>query len=178
MYLITELLLGGELLDAVLARGSYNEADARSCAVQLLRGIEYLHSRCAGMFLLGLWAGFLDPRSCRAAWSACSISMLLNLLRTRSSTCSPLHFVPLHFFVGSCFAGWPACTLCKQGASREAQWEVLLLSTHTCTIIWTHAAASFAELAHSLYKRCRDVQLQPAPMCLFMGIIAKQLCMH
>ena len=48
VYLITELLLGGELLDAVLARGSYNEADARSCAVQLLRGIEYLHSRCAG----------------------------------------------------------------------------------------------------------------------------------
>ncbi len=47
MYLITELLLGGELLDAVLARGSYSEADARSCAVQLLRGIEYLHSRRA-----------------------------------------------------------------------------------------------------------------------------------
>jgi len=47
VYLITELLLGGELLDAVLARGSYSEADARSCAVQLLRGIEYLHSRRA-----------------------------------------------------------------------------------------------------------------------------------
>ncbi|KAK9904665.1 hypothetical protein WJX75_000026 [Coccomyxa subellipsoidea] len=44
VYLITELLTGGELLDAVLQRGSYNEADARNCFVQLLRGIEYLHA--------------------------------------------------------------------------------------------------------------------------------------
>ena len=47
VYLITELLHGGELLDAVLQRGSYNEADARLCFTQLLRGIEYLHSKCA-----------------------------------------------------------------------------------------------------------------------------------
>lgn len=46
VYLITELLTGGELLDAVLQRGSYNEADARNCFVQLLRGIEYLHAKC------------------------------------------------------------------------------------------------------------------------------------
>jgi hypothetical protein len=45
VYLITELLTGGELLDAVLQRGSYNEAEARMCFVQLLRGIEYLHSK-------------------------------------------------------------------------------------------------------------------------------------
>lgn len=42
---MTELLLGGELLDAVLDRGSYSEADARLCFAQLLSGIEYLHSR-------------------------------------------------------------------------------------------------------------------------------------
>jgi serine/threonine protein kinase len=47
VYLITELLTGGELLDAVLRRGSYNEGDARACFVQLLRGIEYLHAKCA-----------------------------------------------------------------------------------------------------------------------------------
>ena len=47
VYLITELLTGGELLDAVLQRGSYNEADARACFLQLLRGIEYLHAKCA-----------------------------------------------------------------------------------------------------------------------------------
>jgi serine/threonine protein kinase len=47
VYLITELLTGGELLDAVLESGSYSEADARRCFVQLLRGIDYLHSKCA-----------------------------------------------------------------------------------------------------------------------------------
>ena len=73
MYLITELLLGGELLDAVLARGSYNEADARSCAVQLLRGIEYLHSRCAGMFLPGSWLGF-----------CCAVQLLRGILNLHS----------------------------------------------------------------------------------------------
>ena len=46
VYLITELLMGGELLDAVLSRGSYNEADARVCFKQFLQGIEYLHSKC------------------------------------------------------------------------------------------------------------------------------------
>lgn len=45
VYLITEVLWGGELLDAVLERGSYSEADARQCFVQLLRGIEYLHEK-------------------------------------------------------------------------------------------------------------------------------------
>ena len=45
VFLIMELLLGGELLDAVLAKGSYSEADARLCFVQLLRGVHYLHSR-------------------------------------------------------------------------------------------------------------------------------------
>eukprot|EP01025_Chloroclados_australasicus_P018255 TRINITY_DN1946_c0_g2_i2.p1 TRINITY_DN1946_c0_g2~~TRINITY_DN1946_c0_g2_i2.p1 ORF type:complete len:675 (-),score=121.75 TRINITY_DN1946_c0_g2_i2:1748-3772(-) len=43
VYLITELLLGGELLEAVIERGTYSEADARTCFVQLLRGIRYLH---------------------------------------------------------------------------------------------------------------------------------------
>ena len=47
MYLITEVLWGGELLDAVLERGSYSEADARLCFVQLLKGISYLHSKWA-----------------------------------------------------------------------------------------------------------------------------------
>jgi len=45
VYLIMELLTGGELLDAVLDKGSYSEADARLCFLQLLRGIHYLHSQ-------------------------------------------------------------------------------------------------------------------------------------
>lgn len=45
MYLIMELLTGGELLDAVLEKGSYSEADARLCFIQLLRGMAYLHSQ-------------------------------------------------------------------------------------------------------------------------------------
>lgn len=45
VYLIMELLTGGELLDAVLAKGSYSEADACLCMLQLLRGLCYLHSQ-------------------------------------------------------------------------------------------------------------------------------------
>ncbi|GMH34700.1 hypothetical protein BSKO_02561 [Bryopsis sp. KO-2023] len=45
VYLIFELLGGGELLDAVLERGQYSEADARLCFAQLLEGIAYLHSK-------------------------------------------------------------------------------------------------------------------------------------
>ena len=50
VYLVTELLLGGELLDAVLERGSYSESDARLCFAQLLSGIDYLHSRFDFLF--------------------------------------------------------------------------------------------------------------------------------
>ena len=60
VFLIMELLLGGELLDAVLTKGSYSEADARLCFVQLLRGVHYLHSR---------WAlSHLNPTSSLGAW--------------------------------------------------------------------------------------------------------------
>lgn len=45
VYLITELVTGGELLEAVLQRGTYSEAEARLAFVQLLKGIEYLHSK-------------------------------------------------------------------------------------------------------------------------------------
>lgn len=45
VYLMTELVTGGELLDAVLQRGTYSEAEARLAFVQLLHGIQYLHSK-------------------------------------------------------------------------------------------------------------------------------------
>ena len=44
VYLVTEYLSGGELLQAVQNRSSYTEADARWCFQQILRGIRYLHS--------------------------------------------------------------------------------------------------------------------------------------
>ncbi|PSC73989.1 CAMK CAMK1 kinase [Micractinium conductrix] len=45
VYLIMEMLQGGELLDAVLEKGHYSEGDARSCFLQIIQAIKYLHSR-------------------------------------------------------------------------------------------------------------------------------------
>lgn len=45
VYIITELLTGGELLDAVIERGSYTEEDARQVFLRLIKGIQYLHSK-------------------------------------------------------------------------------------------------------------------------------------
>ncbi|CAD7704054.1 unnamed protein product [Ostreobium quekettii] len=47
VYLITELLEGGQLLDALLARTDrhYTEADAKIVVKQLLEGLHYLHER-------------------------------------------------------------------------------------------------------------------------------------
>ncbi|GBF97717.1 hypothetical protein Rsub_10881 [Raphidocelis subcapitata] len=45
VYLITELVGGGELLEAVIRRGAYGEAEARGCFASLMAGIAYLHSR-------------------------------------------------------------------------------------------------------------------------------------
>jgi len=44
-YVIMELLLGGELLDAVMELGSYNEKDAATIMKQLFKGLESIHSK-------------------------------------------------------------------------------------------------------------------------------------
>lgn len=45
VFLIMEMLGGGELLDAVLEKGRYSEADAQAVFLQIMRAIQYLHSR-------------------------------------------------------------------------------------------------------------------------------------
>lgn len=44
VYIVTDLCRGGELLDALLERGSYSEADARSVFRPVLEGVAYLHA--------------------------------------------------------------------------------------------------------------------------------------
>jgi calcium/calmodulin-dependent protein kinase I len=44
IYLVMELVTGGELFDRVVEKGSYNERDAARIMKQLLEGIFYLHS--------------------------------------------------------------------------------------------------------------------------------------
>jgi calcium/calmodulin-dependent protein kinase I len=45
LYLVLELLTGGELFDCIIAKGHYSEADARNVTITLLDAIKYLHSR-------------------------------------------------------------------------------------------------------------------------------------
>ncbi|BBM96818.1 hypothetical protein MPTK1_1g00950 [Marchantia polymorpha subsp. ruderalis] len=44
VYLITELVTGGELLERVLAKGRYTELEAATTINQVLNGVAYLHS--------------------------------------------------------------------------------------------------------------------------------------
>uniref|UniRef100_A0A7S4KGT9 non-specific serine/threonine protein kinase n=1 Tax=Paramoeba aestuarina TaxID=180227 RepID=A0A7S4KGT9_9EUKA len=44
LFLVTELVTGGELFDQILEKGSYTEKEARKVARDMLRGISYLHS--------------------------------------------------------------------------------------------------------------------------------------
>jgi len=44
LYLVLELLTGGELFDTIIAKGHYSEADARAVTRTLLDSIKYLHS--------------------------------------------------------------------------------------------------------------------------------------
>lgn len=45
VYLIMELLRGGELLEAVLEQGHYSENDARTIFRQLIKCLQYLHAK-------------------------------------------------------------------------------------------------------------------------------------
>jgi calcium/calmodulin-dependent protein kinase I len=43
VYLVTELVTGGELLDRITERGHYPEKEAAAVVGQILRGVAYLH---------------------------------------------------------------------------------------------------------------------------------------
>jgi len=45
VYIVTELVTGGELLDRVTEKGYYTEHDAANIISQILAGVNYLHSR-------------------------------------------------------------------------------------------------------------------------------------
>lgn len=45
VYLVTELVTGGELLDRVTEKGNYSEKDASDLIRQVLEGVAYLHSQ-------------------------------------------------------------------------------------------------------------------------------------
>jgi serine/threonine protein kinase len=44
IYLVLELITGGELFDQIVSRGSYSEKDAASIVKQILEAVQYMHS--------------------------------------------------------------------------------------------------------------------------------------
>jgi calcium/calmodulin-dependent protein kinase I len=45
VFIVTELASGGELLERVVENGNFSESDARGVIHQVLKGMEYLHSK-------------------------------------------------------------------------------------------------------------------------------------
>jgi len=43
IYLVMELVTGGELFDQIVSRGTYSEADAANVIRQILEAVEYMH---------------------------------------------------------------------------------------------------------------------------------------
>lgn len=45
VYLVLDLLTGGELFDKLIKKGVYNEKEAAICISKLLSALEYIHSK-------------------------------------------------------------------------------------------------------------------------------------
>ena len=43
LFLVMEILTGGELFDRIIAKGHYSEADARKLAITILKAVQHLH---------------------------------------------------------------------------------------------------------------------------------------
>lgn len=44
-YLVTELMMGGELFDRIIEKKTFSEKEARSCCRCVLSALEYMHAR-------------------------------------------------------------------------------------------------------------------------------------
>jgi serine/threonine protein kinase len=44
-YLVTEIMLGGELFDRIIEKKTFSEKEARSCCRCVLSALEYMHSK-------------------------------------------------------------------------------------------------------------------------------------
>mmetsp|Transcript_39479 Transcript_39479/g.65459 ORF Transcript_39479/g.65459 Transcript_39479/m.65459 type:complete len:449 (+) Transcript_39479:119-1465(+) len=45
LYLVMELLTGGELFDRIIAKGHYSESDAKALSITMLQAVQYLHAQ-------------------------------------------------------------------------------------------------------------------------------------
>lgn len=45
LYFVSDYMRGGELYDAIIAKGNYNEKDTAMIVKQLLQGLAYLHTK-------------------------------------------------------------------------------------------------------------------------------------
>lgn len=124
---------GGELLEAVLARGNYTEDDARTCFVQLLRGIAYLHShkivhrRVATVF----------------AWISCLPAQPQHRAQVPAAGGAPTHFVWLYGCLPVLkFNSIQFCTLFGIAAHAFSRCCLHEAAQPTAIItIWVHCAA-------------------------------------
>ena len=57
VYLVMELVTGGELFDRIVEKGSYTEKDAADLIRQVLDAVDYMHSQ---VLLVYRMAGCLD----------------------------------------------------------------------------------------------------------------------
>lgn len=65
LYLVMELVTGGELFDKIVEKGYYSERDAADILRQIVGATAYLHKRNIGMYKAEIKQ--LDSLSCRCA---------------------------------------------------------------------------------------------------------------
>ena len=116
VYLVTELLRGGELLHAVRDRKNYCEADARLCFSHILSGIRYLHANGiahrdikSGNLMLGSWQDFTTIK-------IIDLGLATRTADPMSIPCGTLHYVApevISIISGSTYTS--ACDLWSAG---------------------------------------------------------------
>ena len=95
IYLVMEMVTGGELFDEIVSRGKYTETDAARIVYRILSAVDYLHSMGIAHrdLKVGAWGRGYGAFACALSW-LCSLSStpppLPTLLFVHGSTAGKL----------------------------------------------------------------------------------------
>eukprot|EP00163_Fabomonas_tropica_P007859 TRINITY_DN174_c0_g1_i1.p1 TRINITY_DN174_c0_g1~~TRINITY_DN174_c0_g1_i1.p1 ORF type:complete len:336 (-),score=88.46 TRINITY_DN174_c0_g1_i1:253-1260(-) len=175
VYLISDLMLGGELTDRVMDRGGYTEAEAAVVMVQVVRAVAYCHSRGVSHRDLKLDNILYVDDSEHLKVTDFGLSKVLSDNEGGSFHSSSDTTVKMRTFCGTLDYMAPEIVLGKEYDHRVDWWSVGVIFF----VMLAHEFPSNASLEDRKHQMARGFKVEfTAPIWQHVSIHAQDLISH